>query len=713
MQLTHSLRGTMTITLLDEPIQQVKGIGPARARLLAKLGISTVRDALWHCPRAYNDRRTITPIAECADGQLATVIGAITSVRRKRAYWRKSLVTVKLDDGTGALSLVWFNQPYLRDQFKRGERLVAAGTVKAGSNDELQIVQPEWEQLGDEADAPADGPADGPDDDAIHLRRIVPVYPLTEGLPQKVLRRIMFGLVQNATALPDPLPPELLEAHRLPAFQDAVREVHFPGNFEAVDAARRRLIFEEFFVLQLGVALRRRTVTQLVKPRPNRPPRGLAAQFVERLPFELTAAQRKVLDEIERDLARPSPMNRLLQGDVGSGKTVVAVAAALRACDAGDQAAIMAPTEVLARQHAAKLAQLLDGMPVRTALLVGGMPAAERRALGEAVATGEIDVLVGTHALFQERVAFQRLGLVVIDEQHKFGVMQRLRLLKKAEHPDVLALSATPIPRTLSLTLYGDMDVSVLDELPPGRQPIETRWLRNSKLTQAFALVQREVDAGRQAYVVYPIINENPELELKAAKEMFAHLRRDAFRGRRVGLLYGPMPADEKDGVMQRFARGELDVLVSTTVIEVGVDVPNATVMLVENAGRFGLAQLHQLRGRVGRGAHKSYCLLVDSPKTDAGRQRLRIIESTSDGFRLAEEDLRMRGCGEFFGTHQSGLPELRIGNPLRDIDLMHLARGEARRVMDGDLAISDEVRALLRADLRRRYAGRLRLVTT
>ncbi|MBN1918880.1 MAG: ATP-dependent DNA helicase RecG [Verrucomicrobia bacterium] len=703
-RLTQSLRGAMAITLLDEPIQQVKGVGPARARLLDRLGIRTVRDALWHCPRAYNDRRTIMPIGRCADGEHATVTGTITSVRRKRYTWRRSVVTVKLDDGTGALALVWFNQPYLRDQFKRGERLVAAGAVKTGSNDELQIVQPEWEQLGDDAEAP--------DDDAIHLRRIVPVYPLTEGLPQKVFRRLMFGLVHNTGALPDPLPPELRAAHGLPAFDGAIREVHFPTSFEAIQAARRRLIFEEFFVLQLGVAIRRRTITQFQKPRPERT-RCLAAQFLERLPFELTAAQRRVLDEIERDLARPSPMNRLLQGDVGSGKTVVAIAAALHACDAGRQAAIMAPTEVLAHQHAGKLAQFLDGLPLRIALLVGGMPARERRPLHEAIRSGAIDVVVGTHALFQERVTFKQLGLVVIDEQHKFGVMQRLRLLKKAEHPDVLALSATPIPRTLSLTLYGDMDVSVLDELPPNRHPIATRWLRNSKLPQAFALVQRELDAGRQAYVVYPIINENPELELKAAKEMHAHLRRDVFRGRRVGLLYGPMPADEKDGVMQCFARGELDVLVSTTVIEVGVDVPNATVMLVENAGRFGLAQLHQLRGRVGRGAHKSTCLLVDNPKTDTGRERLRIIESTSDGFRLAEEDLRMRGCGEFFGTRQSGLPELRLGDPLRDMELMQLARDEARRVVDGDLPISDEVRALLRAELRRRYAGRLRLVTT
>ena len=698
----------MTIALLDEPIEEVKGIGPARARLLARLGIRTVRDALWHCPRAYNDRRTITPIGACADGELATVIGTVTSVRRKRYYWRRSVVTLKLDDGTGELALVWFNQPYLREQFKRGDRLVAAGIVRRGSSDELQIAQPEWEQLGDDAD----GPADGAEDDAVHLRRIVPVYPLTEGLPQKVLRRVMFGLVQEATALSDPLPPELLEAHRLPAFQDAVREVHFPSSFEALEAARRRLIFEEFFVLQLAVALRRRTVMQLAKPRPKRSGR-LAARFLERLPFELTAAQRRVLDEIGRDLERPYPMNRLLQGDVGSGKTVVAVVAALRACDAGRQAAIMAPTEVLARQHAARLAQFLDDIPVRTALLVGGMPTAERRDLRGAIQSGEIDIVVGTHALFQERVAFGRLGLVVIDEQHKFGVMQRLRLLKKAEHPDVLALSATPIPRTLALTLHGDMEVSVLDELPPGRQPIETRWLRNSKLPQAFALVQRELEAGRQAYIVYPIIDENPELELKAAKEMYAHLRRDVFRHCRLGLLYGPMPADQKDAVMQRFARGELDALVSTTVIEVGVDVPNATVMLVENAGRFGLAQLHQLRGRIGRGPHNSYCLLVDNPKTDAARERLRIIESMSDGFRLAEEDLRMRGCGEFFGARQSGLPELRIGNPLRDLELMQRARDEARRVVDGELPISDEVRALLRSELRRRYAGRLRLVTT
>ena len=692
----------MTSASFDQLVDTVKGVGPARARLLARLGVRTLRDALWHCPRAYRDRRTITPIGECRESDEVTAIGTITSVRRKRYYWRKSVVTVRLNDGTGELVLVWFNQPYLRDQFKRGDRLVAAGALRRNTRDELQIAQPEWEALGDD------------EDDAIHLRRIVPVYPLTENLPQKVLRRIMFALVREvADELPDTLPPAVLERHGLPAFADAVRQVHFPDEFDALERARRRLIFEEFFVLQLGIALRRRTVRGLKKPRPPVRGDGHAQRFLHTLPFTLTAAQQRVADEIARDLERPYPMNRLLQGDVGSGKTVLAIQAMLRACDAGRQAAIMAPTEVLARQHAARIAAYLEDIPVRTALLVGGLTAAERRPIDEGMRSGEIDLVVGTHALFQQRAAFANLGLVVIDEQHKFGVMQRLRLLKKAEHPDVLAMSATPIPRTLSLTVYGDMDVSALDEMPPGRRPVETRWLRTGRLPQAFALVRRELDAGRQAYVVYPVIEENPELELKAAKEMHATLSREVLRTYRVGLLYGPMPADEKEAVMRRFARGELDALVATTVIEVGVDVANATVMLVENASRFGLAQLHQLRGRVGRGAYQAYCLLVDTPRTDTGRERLRVIEGTSDGFQLAEEDLRMRGCGEFFGTRQSGLPELRIGDPLRDIELMQLARDEARQLVDGEVEISDEVRARLRTELRRRFSGRLPLVTT
>jgi len=692
----------MSTASLDQAIHDVKGVGPARARLLARLGVRTVRDALWHCPRAYKDRRTITPIGGCGEGDEVTTVGTITSVRRKRYTWRRSLVTVRLDDGTGELVLAWYNQPYLRDQFKRGDRLVVAGTLKRNTKDERQIIQPEWELLGDD------------EEDTIHLRRIVPVYPLTEGLPQKILRRIMFTLVRDkADALPDALPPELLERHGLPAFGEAVRETHFPKEFASLDAARRRLIFEEFFVLQLAIALRRRMVRGLTKTRPRRRTDGHAARFLQRIPFQLTAAQRKVADEIARDLEQPYPMNRLLQGDVGSGKTVLSIYAMLRACDAGQQAAIMAPTEVLARQHAATITNSLEGMPVRTALLVSDLPAAARRRIGEGMASGTIDLVVGTHALFQKRVAFNNLGLVVIDEQHKFGVMQRLRLLNKAEHPDVLAMSATPIPRTLSLTVYGDMDVSVLDEMPPGRRPVETRWLRNRDIRKVFTLVRRELDAGRQAYVVYPIIEENPELELKAAKEMHAKLSTDALRDYRVGLLYGPMPAVEKDAVMQRFARGEPDVLVSTTVIEVGVDMPNATVMLVENASRFGLAQLHQLRGRVGRGAHQSYCFLVDTPRSDAGRERLRITQKISDGFELAEEDLRMRGCGEFFGTRQSGLPELRIGDPQRDIALMRLARDEARRVVDGEFEISDETRSRLRAELRRRFTGKLPLVTT
>ena len=692
----------MTAARLDQTIHDVKGVGPARARLLGRLGLRTVRDAVWYCPRAYKDRRTITPIGECREGHEATAIGTITSVRRRRFTWRRSVVTVRLDDGTGELALAWFNQPYLREQFKRGDRLVVAGALRHNSKDELQIIQPEWEVLGDD------------DEDAIHLRRIVPVYPLTEGLPQKVLRRILFTLVRDeADALPDVLPPDLRERHALPPFADAVRETHFPTSFDTLAAARRRLVFEEFFVLQLGVALRRRTVRGLAKARPPRRTDRLAQRFLERLPFEFTAAQKKVAAEIARDLEQPYPMNRLLEGDVGSGKTVLAIHAMLRACDAGLQAAIMAPTEVLARQHAARIAAYLDGLPVRTALLVGGLPTAKRRPIVEAMASGEIDLTVGTHALFQQRVAFMDLGLVVIDEQHKFGVMQRLRLLNKAAHPDVLAMSATPIPRTLSITLYGDMDVSLLDEMPPGRRPIETRWLRNSQVQKAFALVRRELDAGRQAYVVYPVIEENPDLQLKAAKAMHAKLSDEVLHAYRVGLLYGPMPAEEKDAVMQRFARGELDALVSTTVIEVGLDVSNATVMLVENAGRFGLAQLHQLRGRVGRGTHPSHCLLVDTPRTDAGRERLRIIESTTDGFQLADEDLRMRGCGEFFGTRQSGLPGLRVGDPLSDIELMHLARDEARKVVDGEVEISDEVRGRLRAELRRRFSGKLPLVST
>jgi len=691
----------MTTAVVDQAIQDVRGVGPARAALLARLGIRTVRDALWHCPRTYKDRRTITPISECREGDEVCVAGVITSVRRKRYSWRRSLVTVRLDDGTGELVLAWYNQPYLRDQFKRGERLVAAGTPQRNSKDELQVAHPEWEVLGDD------------EEDAIHLRRIVPVYPLTEGLPQKVLRRILFTLVRDsADGLPDVLPPELLEQYGLPAFAEAIREVHFPQSFESLEQARHRLIFEEFFILQLGVAIRRRTVRALRKVRRPAKKRGLAQRFITRLPFTLTAAQQRVAREIADDLDRVYPANRLLQGDVGSGKTVLAIAAMLRACDAGQQAALMAPTEVLARQHAARITAYLERLPVRTALLTGELTGAARREIEAGMLSGELDLVVGTHALFQKRVAFADLGLVVIDEQHKFGVMQRLRLLSKAEHPDVLAMSATPIPRTISLTLYGDMDVSVLDELPPGRRPIETRWLRNSALAKAFTLVRRELDAGRQAYVVYPIIEENPDLALKAAKAMHAKLSAEVLRDYRVGLLYGPMPAAEKDAVMQRFVRGALDVLVSTTVIEVGVDVANASVMLVENAGRFGLAQLHQLRGRVGRGAHQSYCLLVDTPRTAPGRERLRLVESTSDGFELAEADLRMRGCGEFFGTHQTGLPGLRVGDPSADIEVMGLARDEARRVVDGTLVISDRVRALLRTELRRRYSGKLPLVT-
>lgn len=681
---------------LDRPVQFLKGVGPKRAALLQRLGLNTARDVLYHIPRRYEDASTITPIAALEPGMEATIIGRVFSkgVLPTRKGLRIFQAIVR--DRTHSIECSWIGQSYLDRVIRRGDLLLVSGPVRYFHGRQLQPRS--FEILAREGEV-------APEEEG----GVFPVYPATEGLSHRQIRGI---LEANLDALlPEAAAEEVFDALLLarvgvPPLGEALRYVHRPQSVEQAEQGRRRLAFEELFFLQLlhararyhatverpGIAFARRDT--LVRP------------FYRSLPFALTGAQKRVLREIGEDMTSPRRMNRLLQGDVGAGKTVVALFAMLRAAENGYQAALMAPTEILAEQHQRTLAQLLDGLPVRVRLLTGRLGAAARREALAEIASGDAQIVVGTHALIQEAVEFHRLGLVVIDEQHRFGVRQRLALAEMGEAPDVLVMSATPIPRSLALTLYGDLDISVLDERPPGRRPVTTRWRPERARERVFDFVREQVRRGRQAYIVYPLVEESEKLELKAATEEYRYLSEQAFPELRLGLIHGQMPGEEKDRVMRAFAAGELDVLVSTTVIEVGIDVANATVMVVEHAERFGLSQLHQLRGRVGRGAEESYCILLSS--VPEATERLRIFAATDDGFRIAQEDMRLRGQGDLFGSRQSGLPAFRFADLEKDERLLAAAREEARRLIAADPELARHPR--LRGMLEARYGERLRL---
>ncbi len=658
---------------LDAAVTAVKGVGERLAETLAKLGLRTVGDLLQHYPRRYEDRARFARIAEVRDGETVTLAGKVTAVENRPTKTRLVLTKISLDDGSGVATLVWFNQWRMKQVFEKllGKRVVAYGAAKRGFAS-LEMTQPEWEALEE-------------GDDSLGVGRIVPVYPATEGVSQGRLRKIIHAAVEgHAGGAPDVLPPALCARLGLPPAAEALRAIHFPDDMAALERARRRLVFQELFTMQLLLAGRR----VAARESPGiafADTAGPVAELVAALPFTLTAAQRRVIDEIAADMASPQAMNRLLQGDVGSGKTAVAMAAMLIAVRGGCQAALMAPTEILAEQHLRSVRGTLEDLGVRVDLLTGSRPAREKEAVRDRVRSGETGVVVGTHALIQEGVSFRRLGLAVIDEQHRFGVLQRAALTDKGVRPDVLVMTATPIPRTLTLTVYGDLDVSVLDELPPGRKPVRTHCKKAGEKAAVYEGVRKLLREGRQAYVVCPLVEESEKLQARAATELAAHLAQHVFPEFAVGLLHGQMSGDEKDEVMRAFRDGRVQVLVATTVIEVGVDVPNAAVMVIEDADRFGMAQLHQLRGRVGRGQHASFCVLLADPKTEEGAARMRVLTETGDGFRIAEEDLRLRGPGEFYGTRQSGLPALRIADVLRDVDILREAREEAFALLESD----------------------------
>jgi ATP-dependent DNA helicase RecG len=668
---------------LNNPVQFLRGVGPQRAATLEERGIMTVSDLLGYLPFRYEDRVRFTKIAEIVPGQTATVLGEVGagggSTVRFRGGGRPPVFHVTIRDSSGQLHARFFHGAYLEGRLKEGQRLVVHGKVDFDPQrpNRFEMVNPEMEAVSTADEVPGD---------STEVGRIVPVYEAIGGISSRMLRKIIYAVLRDFTGdVPDPLPLEIRERYRFPARREALLYSHFPPKDQSVEKlntfrspAQARLIFEEFFYYQLAMALRRRREHRLQGPAMRVREDKVREALKRVLPFKPTSAQKRVLVEIAADLEQPFPMHRLLEGDVGSGKTIVALEAATIAIENGYQAALMAPTEILAAQHFLSARRILAPVGYRVDLLVSGQKRAERGEILGRVASGETKMLVGTHALIENPVTFAKLGLAIVDEQHRFGVLQRKRLIDKGSVPHVLVMTATPIPRTLALTLFGDLDISVIDELPPGRTPIDTRWASESQLAGVWEFLRREITAGRQAFVLYPVIEESKQ-ELKAATAEYERLAKTVFPKQRVGLLHGRLKNEEKDDVMERFRRAELDILVATTVIEVGVDVPNATVMVIEHAERFGLAQLHQLRGRIGRGKEKSHCILV-APKTITGeaRERIETLVATSNGFEIAERDLKLRGPGEFFGTRQHGDAAFAFAQPLRDRELLEFARREA-----------------------------------
>jgi len=673
----------MADDVLQMPLQYLKGVGPRKAADLKKAGLNTVEDLLFRFPRRYEDRSRLQNIISLKPGQTAAISGVVLNAglaHTRRPGFR--LFSALIQDDSGQVQAVWPNQAFLKDVIRSQQRIVLFGKVEIWGSRGLQITDPEFEIIADEPK---------PASDTIHTGRIVPVYERTGSVTPNMQRRFVWQALEQLAQEPfDPVPADILAEQQWPSRRDALCKAHFPDSDTSVDAlnafttpAQRRLIFEDFFVFQTGLALRRHENAQVKKTLVSKVDDRIRQCARAVLPFKLTAGQRDALAEIVADLQKPWPMQRLLQGDVGAGKTIVALLAAVVAMENGFQVAVMAPTEILAEQHYRTIVKVLDGKPYRTALLSGRVTAATRRDLLPAIERGDINLVVGTHALVQETVKFKSLALAVIDEQHRFGVVQRGTLAAKGLNPDVLVMTATPIPRTLALTECGDMEVSVIRGLPPGRKPIKTIVKADSRRDEAYAVMRDEVAKGRQVYVIYPLVEESEKIDLKAATAMAAELTL-VFPEYRVALLHGRMKGDEKENVMRAFLAGALQILVSTTVVEVGVDVANATVMVIEHAERFGLSQLHQLRGRVGRGEHASTCILLyQAPWSDDARARLKAMSDTSDGFVIAERDLQLRGPGDFFGTRQSGLPTLRAGDLTRDVDLLERAFEEARKRVD------------------------------
>ncbi|GAB4210831.1 MAG: ATP-dependent DNA helicase RecG [Synechococcales cyanobacterium] len=678
---------------LDQPLQYLKGVGPRTAAQLAKLGLHTLGDILHYFPRDYVNYSQQTPIRQAQVGESMTILATIKTASCFTSPKNKSLTifNLRVADASGWMILSRFFagkqfaqrgwQENMLKQYPRGATIAASGLVKR-SRAGITLDNPQIEVLDHEHS----------DIRSLKIGKVLPLYPLTEGVTADLVRKTVLLALEHVAAIGDPLPPALKKQHTLMDRPLAIQQIHFPETPEQLREARRRLVFDEFFLLQLGLLQRRWLYQQQNKGTPRFWPQqgSLVDRFYQQMPFQLTGAQQRVVNEILADMQSPHPMNRLVQGDVGSGKTVVGVIALLAAIQSGWQTALMAPTEVLAEQHYRKLVEWLTPLHLPVELLTGSVTGKKRQEILRQLQTGELPVLVGTHALIQPPVVFQHLGLVIIDEQHRFGVEQRHALFQKGQQPDVLSLTATPIPRTLTLTLHGDLDVSQIDELPPGRKPIRTTVVMPRDRPHVYALMEREIAQGRQVYIVLPLVEESEKIDLKSAIEEHARLQQKVFPHLQLGLLHGRMTAAAKDEVIQAFRQGSLQIVVSTTVVEVGVDVPNASVMLIEHAERFGLSQLHQLRGRVGRGADQSYCLLMTGSRSEDARQRLNVMEQSTDGFFIAEMDLRFRGPGEVLGTRQSGLPDFALASLMQDQDILELARHSAQELIARDPQVQD-----------------------
>ncbi len=679
-------------------IRYIKGVGPKKSEYFARIGLNTIEDILYYLPKRYEDRSSVTVIKDLKPGGSVTIQGEIATLNSRTSRSGASIFQAVVTDLTGSICAVWFNQPYLKDTLKAGDKVILYGKVEI--YDRLQMVQPEYEVM------------EGAETDSANIGRIVPVYSLTAELTQRFLRSLIFKAVAEYVKLTiERLPTYIIARQKLVDIKFALHNIHFPRNFEMLEKAYKRIVFEEFFILQLALAIRKKGSAPEEAAFGHSMRAGeLSGAFKKALPFELTEAQKRVVAEIERDMSGTKPMNRLLEGDVGSGKTIVAAQALVLSAQNGFQSVIMAPTEVLARQHFISLSELLMPLGINVVLLIGGMDAKARQRVCSEIKDQKADIVVGTHAIIQEDVEFKNLGLAVIDEQHKFGVAQRAILRRKGRNPHVLIMTATPIPRTLALTVYGDLDISTIKELPKGRKPITTYWVEEDKRDQMYGFIREELMDGRQAYVVCPLIDAKAVGKVGAV-ETFERLKNEVFTDYEVGLLHGKMSTKEKDRVMKDFKKGKIDVLVATVVIEVGIDIPNASVMMIENADRFGLSQLHQLRGRIGRGAYESYCILLADPKTDTAVERLKAIEGTLDGFEIAEVDMDLRGPGEMFGTRQHGLPEIRFGNLAKDFGIMELARKEAFALIEKDPSLLEEHHQLLKKSLYERFRGRLELI--
>lgn len=680
-------------SVLKKPVKYLKGVGESRAMLFQRLNIYTVEDVITHFPREYEDRSNLKSIIQLEDGETCTFEGTIASpVTESKPRKGLTIQKVFVKDNTGTITAVWFNQTYLKKVFNPGERYVFYGKISRKYRS-FEVQNPVYEKVFE--------------GEMKNTCRIIPVYPSTSKLTQNVIRSVIRSALEFVVgSLEEILPHWLRSRYYLSEINYSIKNIHFPERDDDFKNAQYRLVFEELLLLQLGLLSIKNSFGEARK--------GIVfkntlevKQFIDNLPFKLTGAQQRVFSEVEKDMESSRVMNRLVQGDVGSGKTVVAVLALYKAVISGYQGTLMVPTEILAEQHYRSVSGLMEKYDVRIALLTGSQTRKQKNEILEDIRTGKVDIVVGTHALIEENVIFNRLGLVVTDEQHRFGVRQRAALLQKGENPDILVMTATPIPRTLALILYGDLDISIIDELPPGRKPVETYTADNSMRERVNNFIRKKVAEGRQVYIVCPLVEDSDAIEAKSASQLVEKIAREDFKDLRVGLIHGKMKPKDKESIMNGFVNGEIDILVSTTVIEVGVNVPNATIMVIENAERFGLAQLHQLRGRVGRGGHQSYCILYNESKADVARERMKIMQKTNDGFLISEKDLELRGPGEFFGTRQHGIPDLKIANLYRDIDILKKAQEAAYEILMQDRLLQSEENARLKQKVMERFGSK------